>query len=201
MIKKLIDKHPILAVILLMLLTIMFLAIYSINRHRYSRKLKHANEQLQKAYSQLEENNEQLKTANARAEESTRMKSNFIKQISHEIRTPLNILSGFTQLITSTGINLSDKDRKEARQQIIVSTNRITSLVNKMLELSEISSQAVLERNDKVTALQIARQAVNNSDILEARHLDFTLKTSAHRSAYWNCCSTMPSSSHSLPRT
>ena len=169
-------KIPMWIWVLLMLLTIMFLAIYSINRHRYSRKLKHANEQLQKAYSQLEENNEQLKTANARAEESTRMKSNFIKQISHEIRTPLNILSGFTQLITSTGINLSDKDRKEARQQIIVSTNRITSLVNKMLELSEISSQAVLERNDKVTALQIARQAVNNSGILEARHLDFTLK-------------------------
>ena len=164
-------KIPMWIWVLLMLLTIMFLVIYSINRHRYSRKLKHANEQLQKAYSQLEENNEQLKTANARAEESTRMKSNFIKQISPEIRTPLNILSGFTQLITSTGINLSDKDRKEARQQIIVSTNRITSLVNKMLELSEISSQAVLERNDKVTALQIARQAVNNSGILASMGL------------------------------
>jgi signal transduction histidine kinase len=169
-------KIPMWIWVLLMLLTIMFLAIYSINRHRYSRKLKQANEQLQKAYSQLEENNVQLKMANERAEESTRMKTNFIKQISHEIRTPLNILSGFTQLITSTSINLSDKDRKEARQQIILSTNRITSLVNKMLELSEISSQAVLERNEQVTALQIARQAVANSGILEARHLDFTLK-------------------------
>jgi signal transduction histidine kinase len=169
-------KIPMWIWVLLMLLTIMFLAIYSINRHRYSRKLKQANEQLQKAYSQLEENNVQLKMANERAEESTRMKTNFIKQISHEIRTPLNILSGFTQLITSTSINLSDKDRKEARQQIILSTNRITSLVNKMLELSEISSQAVLERNEQVTALQIARQAVANSGILEASHLDFTLK-------------------------
>ena len=45
-----------------------------------------------------------------------------------------------------------------------------------MLELSEISSQAVLERNEQVTALQIARQAVANSGILEASHLDFTLK-------------------------
>ena len=169
-------KIPMWIWVLLKLLTIMFLAIYSINRHRYSRKLKQANEQLQKAYSQLEENNVQLKMANERAEESTRMKTNFIKQISHEIRTPLNILSGFTQIITSTDINLSDKDRKEARQQIILSTNRITSLVNKMLELSEISSQAVLERNEQVTALQIARQAVANSGILEASHLDFTLK-------------------------
>ena len=51
-------KIPMWIWVLLMLLTIMFLAIYSINRHRYSRKLKQANEQLQKAYSQLEENND-----------------------------------------------------------------------------------------------------------------------------------------------
>ena len=169
-------KIPMWIWVLVMLLTIMFLAIYSINRHRYSRKLKLANEQLQKAYSQLEENNEQLKTANARAEESTRMKTNFIKQISHEIRTPLNILSGFTQLVTSPGIRLSDKDRREARKEIIMSTERITSLVNKMLELSDISSQVVLERNEHVTALQIARQAVASSGILEVRHLEFVLK-------------------------
>ena len=46
-------KIPMWIWVLLMLLTIMFLAIYSINRHRYSQKLKQANEQLQKAYSQL----------------------------------------------------------------------------------------------------------------------------------------------------
>ena len=172
-------KIPTWVWVLLMLLTIMFLAIYSIYRYRTNKKLRAAHEQLQKAYAQLEENNEKLKIANARAEESTRMKSNFIKQISHEIRTPLNIMSGFTQLITSPGINLSEKDRKEASAQILHSTDRITGLVNKMLELSDISSQTVLQRNDEATAVQIAQQAIMDTGILDARHVAFELKKEA----------------------
>ena len=169
-------KVPTWVWVLLMLVIIMFLTIYSIYRYRTNKKLRSAHGKLQKAYAQLEENNEKLKIANARAEESTRMKSNFIKQISHEIRTPLNILSGFTQLITSPGISLSEKDRKNAAAQIMKSTDRITGLVNKMLELSDISSKTVLRRNDEVVALQIAQQAINGTKIQEARHVEFELK-------------------------
>ena len=172
-------KVPTWVWVLLMLVIIMFLTIYSIYRYRTNKKLRSAHGKLQKAYAQLEENNEKLKIANARAEESTRMKSNFIKQISHEIRTPLNIMSGFTQLITSPGINLSEKDRKEASAQILHSTDRITGLVNKMLELSDISSQTVLQRNDEATAVQIAQQAIMDTGILDARHVAFELRKEA----------------------
>ena len=157
-------------------LVFLFLIIFSINRYRYSKRLQKAHDELQEAYCNLAEKNVELKIANDRAEESTRMKINFIKQISHEIRTPLNILSGFTQLITSPGIRLSDKDREEASQQIMNSTDRITGLVNKMLELSDISSQSVLERNDKTTALAIAHQAIATSGVAEAAHLTFNLQ-------------------------
>ena len=159
------------------LLTFLFLVIFSINRYRLSKRLQQAHDKLQEAYLGLAEKNVQLKIANERAEESTRMKSNFIKQISHEIRTPLNILSGFTQLITTTTVRLSDKDRLEAGEEIMKSTYRITGLVNKMLELSDINSQVVLERNDTVTPLQIAEQAISASGINDARHLVFTLQT------------------------
>ncbi len=159
------------------LLTFLFLVIFSINRYRLSKRLQQAHDKLQEAYLGLAEKNVQLKIANERAEESTRMKSNFIKQISHEIRTPLNILSGFTQLITTTTVRLSDKDRIEAGEQIMKNTYRITGLVNKMLELSDINSQVVLERNDTVTPLEIADQAISASGINDARHLTFTLQT------------------------
>ena len=159
------------------LLTFLFLVIFSINRYRLSKRLQQAHDKLQEAYLGLAEKNVQLKIANERAEESTRMKSNFIKQISHEIRTPLNILSGFTQLITTTTVRLSDKDRIEAGEEIMKNTYRITGLVNKMLELSDINSQVVLERNDMVTPLEIADQAISASGINDARHLVFTLQT------------------------
>ena len=58
-----------------------------------------------------------LEIANARAEESSRMKSDFIQQISHEIRTPLNILSGFTQVLTTPGTNYDEATLQEIRQK------------------------------------------------------------------------------------
>ena len=43
--------------------------------------------------------NDKLRIANEKAEVSSKMKSEFIRNISHEIRTPLNIVSGFTQVL------------------------------------------------------------------------------------------------------
>jgi signal transduction histidine kinase len=108
------------------------------------------------------------------AMESSRMKTDFIQQISHEIRTPLNILSGFTQLLTS-GMELDEATQQEVTKGIVDNTQRITSLVNKMLELAESGSDTPLERNDQVLAIQIAAQAAEDSGITQATHLDFDL--------------------------
>ena len=108
------------------------------------------------------------------AMESSRMKTDFIQQISHEIRTPLNILSGFTQLLTS-GMELDEATQQEVTRGIVDNTQRITSLVNKMLELAESGSDTPLERNDQALAIQIAAQAAEDSGITQATHLDFDL--------------------------
>lgn len=108
------------------------------------------------------------------AMESSRMKTDFIQQISHEIRTPLNILSGFTQVLTS-GMELDEATRQEVTKGIVDNTERITSLVNKMLELAESGNDTPLERNDQALAIQIAAQAAEDSGITQATHLDFDL--------------------------
>ena len=102
------------------------------------------------------------------------MKTDFIQQISHEIRTPLNILSGFAQVLTS-GMELDEATRQEVTKGIVDNTERITSLVNKMLELAESGNDTPLERNDQALAIQIAAQAAEDSGITQATHLDFDL--------------------------
>ena len=129
--------------------------------HRSSVRLK-------KAYRELE-------IANKRAQELSRMKSDFIQQISHEIRTPLNILSGFTQVLTMSDTKLDEAMLHEIKGKITENTDRITSLVNKMLELSEARNQTVIDCTDKVTAVQIATEAINASGIAQACHLEFDL--------------------------
>ena len=111
-----------------------------------------------------------------RAVESSRMKTNFIQQISHEIRTPLNILSGFTQILTTPGMELDDAMKQEVSKGVAENTQRITGLVNKMLELSEAGSDTPLERTDDVLAVQIAAQAAEDSNITLADHVQFDLQ-------------------------
>ena len=123
---------------------------------------------LEKAYYDLER-------ANVRAEESSRMKSDFIQQISHEIRTPLNILSGFTQLLTMPDMKYDKATLDNIKEQITENTDRITNLVNKMLELSEAKNRSDIECNDDVTPLQIAVEAIGISGVDNASHLTFSM--------------------------
>ncbi len=125
---------------------------------------------------ELKQKNDELTLANKRAEESSRMKTDFIQQISHEIRTPLNILSGFTQVLTTSGMELKEAEKADINQRINENTHRITELVNKMLELSDIHSKTVIERSDLVSSVQIAAQATEESDIHQATHITFHLE-------------------------
>ena len=70
---------------------------------------------------------------------------------------------------------LDEAMRQEIKGKITENTDRITSLVNKMLELSEARSQTVIECYDKVTAVQIVTEAINASGIEKASHLEFDL--------------------------
>ena len=128
------------------------------------------------AAAKLRKEHALLKVANARAEESSKMKTNFIQQISHEIRTPLNVLSGFTQIITAPDVKLDEATKNDINARIIESTDRITGLVNKMLELSEANSTAVIESHDDVSAPQIASLAAEEARMQLARHITFEVQ-------------------------
>lgn len=161
---------------------VLFVGAYIFLSYRSRKKLKIANAMLETNYKilemshmELEETNRQLIAATEKAEESSKMKSNFIKQISHEIRTPLNILSGFVQVITTPGLELQDDEKIKIGQDIVLNTNRITNLVNKMLELSDAGSRNVIERNENTTAAQIAGDAVTATSIADANGIKFEL--------------------------
>lgn len=138
-------------------------------------QLKADYEQLSLVFDNMGQGYEEALNLYDKAVESSRMKTDFIQQISHEIRTPLNILSGFTQILTS-GMELDEAMKQEVSQGIADNTQRITGLVNKMLELADASSQAEIARNDDALVVQIAAQAADESRITLAPHLTFDLQ-------------------------
>jgi signal transduction histidine kinase len=70
-------------------------------------------------------------------------------------------------------MELDEATRQNINLQITENTNRITGLVNKMLELSDAKSQTFIERKDNVSVVQIASEAVETSGINTAKHLTF----------------------------
>ena len=156
-------------VIGILLLVTLFFVIYDRGHRQHLKMLSAEHRKLEDAYSDLAQ-------ANLRAEESSRMKSHFIKQVSHEIRTPLNILSGFSQILTANGMELGPEERAEINQGILDNTSRITSLINKMLDLSGAVSETGDAPDGFVTAGQIAAAAIRESGIDTADHLDFTVE-------------------------
>ena len=156
-------------VIGILLLVTLFFVIYDRGHRQHLKMLSVEHRKLEDAYSDLAQ-------ANLRAEESSRMKSHFIKQVSHEIRTPLNILSGFSQILTANGMELGPEERAEINQGILDNTSRITSLINKMLDLSGAVSETGDAPDGFVTAGQIAAAAIRESGIDTADHLDFTVE-------------------------
>lgn len=151
-------------VVFVALIFVLFFIIYAIQRRR--------------AYRKLDATNRQLVLANERAEESSRMKTKFIQQISHEVRTPLNILSGFSQVLATPDIEIESEELQVISQKIVENSDRITKLVDKMLDLSLVNSQADIECHDTVTAAELALMAAKESGIREVEHLDFQLQIS-----------------------
>ena len=109
--------------------------------------------------------NEKLRIANEQAKASSKMKTEFIRNISHEIRTPLNILSGFTQILTSSDMELGEEEKLDIQQKVMENADRITNVVDQMLELSDASSEVLIERKDLTDVLNIVAQAIEHSKI------------------------------------
>ena len=109
--------------------------------------------------------NDKLRIANEKAEVSSKMKSEFIRNISHEIRTPLNIVSGFTQVLTSPEMDLPKTEKKDIQERVTENTDRITKLIDRMLMISNIHSDAKIERENHTNIQTIVAQAISHSGI------------------------------------
>lgn len=163
------SQQRLLTIAIVMVIVVAFFLIYTIQRR--------------KAYKKLDATNHQLLIANERAEESSRMKTKFIQQITHEVRTPLNVLSGFAQVLADSTMQFNSDELKSISQKMVDNSNRITHLVDKMLDLSQVNNHADIERHDIISPTSVANDAIVLSDIRQATHLQFELQTTSEVTA------------------
>lgn len=75
-----------------------------------------------------------------REAELNEAKSNFISNVSHELRTPLFNIKSFIETLHEYGEDLTETQRKEFLETANHETDRLTRLVNDVLDLSKLES-------------------------------------------------------------
>ncbi len=84
---------------------------------------------------------EELIKARKKAEESAKLKSEFLAQISHEIRTPLNSILSFSSLIKDELKDVISDELNETFEFIERGGNRLTRTIELILNISKIKNQ------------------------------------------------------------
>lgn len=112
-------------------------------------QVKEQNESLVKLHDQLKDKARELEFQKLKAEESTKLKSQFLASMSHELRTPMNSVLGLTELILEEASALSSKT-KERLEIVHRSGKRLMNLINDILDLSKIEAGKMDLKNDDV---------------------------------------------------
>lgn len=95
------------------------------------------NGEKRKAFESLRVMNQNLRVARAAAEESSKLKSEFLATVSHEIRTPMNGIIGMAELLARSPLN---EEQKSYNDTVRSSSEALLSILNDILDFSRIEA-------------------------------------------------------------
>ncbi len=119
----------------------------------YSRELEEKSRALEKATAELREANEQLK-------ELDRLKDDIMSSVTHELRTPLTSIRALSEMMFDDP-EISVEDRQRFLGIIVSETNRLTRLVNQVLDLAKIESGHAEWHNTDIDMSELVQHAVD----------------------------------------
>lgn len=91
--------------------------------------------------SERKQHEMEMRRARLEAEAANNAKSQFLARMSHELRTPLNAIIGFGQLLELDGS--VTQNQKKSIQHIVNSGHHLLDLINDILDLSRIETDAI----------------------------------------------------------
>jgi signal transduction histidine kinase len=110
---------------------------------------------------ELNKKNSELEIARDQANSANKMKTIFIQNMSHEIRTPLNSIVGFSQILSTPGMDVSPEEAEEYGRIIQHNSELLTSLVNDLLGLAELESGKYTLNKETVGCNEMCREAIS----------------------------------------
>jgi hypothetical protein len=100
----------------------------------YSRALEGQSRELERTTAELRAANEQLR-------ELDRLKDDFVSTVTHELRTPLTSIRAFSEILLDNP-DLDTEERHRFIRPIVEETERLTRLINQVLDLARLEAGA-----------------------------------------------------------
>ncbi len=116
----------------------------------FNQRLK---QEIELATRELREKNKELKRID-------KLKSDFVSNVSHELRTPLTSISGYTKLLYLEKLGQVNKKQKQSLSIILDESERLTRLINDVLDLSKLESGKINVKFEKVNIVKVCRNAI-----------------------------------------
>lgn len=149
-------------------------ALHSANRdlNATSRELRlhkdHLEELVRQRTADLLRTGDDLRRANHELRRTNHLKNSFLANVSHELRTPLTSIRSFSEIL----INYPDEDpatRKEFLGIIVTEADRLTRLINDVLDLAKIEAGKMEWRSRPVQLTTLVQQALEMFRVTAAR--------------------------------
>ncbi|MCC6210962.1 MAG: HAMP domain-containing histidine kinase, partial [Burkholderiales bacterium] len=114
---------------------------------------------LEQKSKELERATGELRAANERLTELDRLKDDFVATVSHELRTPLTSIRTFSQILRDQP-DLEPAERARQLDIVIKESERLTRLINQILDVSKLESGNVEWRPGPVDMKEIVEDTV-----------------------------------------
>ena len=135
--------------------------------------------QLEQKSRELESATDELRRANQRLQELDRMKDDFISMVTHELRTPLTSIRAFSEILHAH-TDLDAAQRTQFLQVIIKESERLTRLINQVLDLAKLDSGHAEWHTDLLDVGEVIQDAQTTlAQWYRERNVDFELELPA----------------------
>ncbi|AXT50568.1 response regulator [Aquimarina sp. BL5] len=129
----------------------------------------------------IKQKTEELIIAKDIAEESNRLKTNFINNIPQEIRTPMNGIIGLSEFLNDE--SLSQKERQKYTQMIIGNSKELLSIIDNILEISQLQTKRFTLRLVETNLQDVFQNLVSNHKIkAEEKNIKFYIENNLKNS-------------------
>ena len=135
----------------------------------YSRQLEQKSQELEAA-------TKELRGANQRLQELDRLKDDFISTVTHELRTPLTSIRAFSEILNDNP-RLDEAERAKFLGIIVKESERLTRLINQVLDLAKIESGAAEWHSSEIDMREVLEDSAGAvSQLFKERDIRLTVE-------------------------